>query len=226
MLILTHDENGKTYYFNGRDDSTSDVPVVRETWSENVYQIFRRDLRDNGIFVDLGANIGAVSVYAASLNDGLDPEVMVYAVEPEPNNLKLLEENVIQNNVQSFVRICPVAISDRNGFSYITDSHGHSQVNDAGDGAEVGTLRLAEFLRTHNLVYVDVLKVDVEGMEYDIIADCDMDTLRKIRYLTLEFDAAPDEIFGPMVAKLSKVFQIHILGSPERGGYIYARRYD
>ena len=226
MLIVTHDSNGKTYTFNARDESTSDVPVVRETWSENVYQIFRKDLLDTGIFVDLGANIGAVSVYAASLNEGEYPNVYVYAVEPEPNNLKLLEENVIQNNVQSFVKICPVAISDRNGFSYITDSHGHSQVNDAGDGAEVGTLRLAEFLRTHNLVYVDVLKVDVEGMEYDIIADCDMDTLRKIRYLTLEFDAAPDEVFGPMVAKLSKVFQVYILGSPERGGYIYARRYD
>ncbi len=87
-------------------------------------------------------------------------------------------------------------------------------------------LRLTEFFHSTGLLYIDVLKVDVEGMEYDIIADADEDTLRKIKYITLEFDAAPDELFGPLVTKLSKLFQIHILGSPERGGYIYARRYD
>ena len=223
MIILTPNSQ---YTFQGRDDSGSDHLVVKETWCENVYQIFRKDLLDTGILVDLGANIGAVSVYAASLNDGTGPYIQVYAVEPEPNNLKLLQENVSQNKVDEFVSICPVAISDRNGFSYINDGHGHSQVNDAGDGAEVGTLRLEEFFRTHGLAYIDVLKVDVEGMEYPIIADCSLDVLRKIRYLTLEFDAAPDEVFGPMVAKLSKVFQVYILGSPERGGYLYCRRYD
>jgi hypothetical protein len=43
----------------------------------------------------------------------------------------------------------------------------------------------------------------------------------------MEFDAEPETgVFGQLVTKIASDFHTEILGSPERGGYIYARRYD
>ena len=70
-----------------------------------------------------------------------------------------------------------------------------------------------------------VLKLDIEGAEFDLILNTPEETLGKIKTLVLEFDKSFDGRFGKMIEKLSKQFGIDILGSPERGGYIYANRY-
>ena len=64
MKIFAHDPR---FIFDGRDDSKTDAVVVREIWCENVYEVFDGDLSDTGIVVDLGANIGAFTLYAAAL---------------------------------------------------------------------------------------------------------------------------------------------------------------
>ena len=50
--------------------------------------------------------------------------------------------------------------------------------------------------------------------------------LRKFAYITVEFDNTTDTKFGKLVTKLAHHFGIQVLGSPGRGGYVYARRYD
>lgn len=219
MIVLTPNPQ---YRFVARDGSPSDEAVIRETWSENVYRIFASDLgRPDATMIDLGANIGAVSIYAASLNT----QARIIAVEPEPDNLKHLWQNIEANGVG--VQVLEAAISSSPGSGWIVPRHGNSILTFAPqpEATQVAVLALADLFDEYAIDECDVLKIDVEGAEYDIIAGADMDTLARIRYLTLEFDAAPDDVFGPMVAKLAKLFGIQILGSPERGGYIYARRY-
>lgn len=216
MLILTPNPNIE---FHGREGSPSDGAVVRETWVENVYRIGAGELDDTRVCVDVGANIGAVSVWAASLG------AHVLAVEPDPDNLALLRTNFKINRTAGSYRIAECAVLDRNGHTLLEQAHGNSKVSPAGQ-RKVATQRLETLLAEHHIVYADVLKIDVEGSEYRIIADTPLEVLRKFRFITLEFDAAPDDVFGPMVAKLAHQFGIEILGSPERGGYVYARRYD
>jgi hypothetical protein len=69
------------------------------------------------------------------------------------------------------------------------------------------------------------MKIDIEGAEFDLIINTPAETLAKIKTLVLEFDKSFDGRFGQMIEKLSKQFGIDILGSPERGGYVYANRY-
>ena len=69
------------------------------------------------------------------------------------------------------------------------------------------------------------MKIDIEGAEFDLILNTHAETLGKIKTLVLEFDKSFDGRFGKMIEKLSKQFGIDILGSPERGGYVYANRY-
>ncbi|MGA6208053.1 FkbM family methyltransferase [Nocardia testacea] len=208
------------FRFLGRDGSPSDEAVIRETWVENVYQIHPGDLRDTGILVDLGANIGSVAVYGASLG------ATVHAYEPEPENRALLQQNLTDNGVADRVHVHAAAVTDWLGTATITPAHGNSRINHDHSGVTVESITLAQVFEDNGLAGCDVLKMDVEGSEYEIIASADLSTLAKIRYLTMEFDAAPDQTaFGDMVTKIAKVFNTHIIGSPERGGYIYGRRY-
>lgn len=216
MLILTPN---KRYQFHGRENSPSDGLVVAETWVENVYRIHASDLKDTKVCVDVGANIGAVSVWAASLG------AHVLAVEPDPDNLELLKTNLRVNRFPGSYRIVEAAVFDSDGETLLEQGHGHSHISPLGQ-RQVATKRLETILSDHHIVYADVLKIDVEGAEYRIIADTPMDVLRKFKFISLEFDAAPDDVFGPLVAKLAHHFGIEILGSPDRGGYIYAKRYD
>ena len=217
MLIIASGE--KPHYFHAREDSPSDHLVVAETWSENVYQIHEKDFFDSKVFVDVGANIGAVSVYAASLN----PDIKVIAVEPEPHNRDLLVRNIVKNGVEKQVKVFPLIIHSPSseGSSWkVNDGHGNSQISQEGVAAEV--VSLSTLFDRAGLDQVDVLKVDIEGAEFAALQD--VAALNRVKYLTLEFDGGRPE-FGDLVTTLAHWGSLHILGSPQRGGYIYGRRY-
>jgi FkbM family methyltransferase len=214
VIVLTPHQKHR---FTTRDGSPSDEAVIRETWVENVYQIHESDFSHTGILVDIGANIGAVSVYAASLG------ATVIAYEPEPDNLALLQQNLADNAVADRVHVHPAAVTDWHGTAQIDPRHGNSRIIENGN-VTVTSITLNEVFAELD-DGCDVLKMDIEGSEYETIAEADIATLGKIRYLTMEFDAAPDEKFGAMITKIARVFNTHIIGSPERGGYIYGRRY-
>lgn len=219
MIIFTPDPD---VVFQGRDESPSDHLVVKETWVENVYQINASDLLDTGVLIDIGANIGAVSVWGARLGD------RVVAVEPDPDNRRMLETNLLANLESDQYQIIPYAAGPRTGTVHLEPGHGHSRIveQDTGTSVVVDMIPLHEVYVRANTAYSDVLKIDIEGAEYALIAGTPSEILRKSAYITIEFDAAPDADFGALVSKLAHDFSIQVLGSPRRGGYLYCRRYD
>jgi FkbM family methyltransferase len=172
--------------------------------------------------IDLGANIGAVTLWAAHLG------ARVIAVEPDPENLNLLALNLHNNIPTAQVTVLPVAVVPEPGVVLVEPGHGHSQVVDdvTPTTVEVKGVTLAEVYARAEAPYCDVLKIDIEGCEYPLLMATPRDVIRKARYLTIEFDAADQVTFGALVAKLACDYSIEILGSPERGGYLYCRRYD
>lgn len=224
MLIRTPN---RKIEFDGRDDSNggSDRLVVDETWVENVYQIERSDFNlengHTGIFIDIGANIGAVSVFAATI----DSSIKVIAYEPETNNFELLESNLKKNRVNSQALTIKQAVSNFNGTSHFTNSQGNSQLTDEKDKQKVDVITLKEVFANNHIEECDVMKVDVEGAEYPIFTDADFEDLMRIKYLTMEFTNTDAKTFGLLMSSLSRAFNLHTIGSFERGGMIYGRRY-
>lgn len=226
LKVPAHDPR---FYFSVRSDSDSDLLVIREIWCENVYEVFDGDLTDTGIVVDLGANIGAFSLYAAKLG-----AKKVIAVEPEPHNVELLRKNVAdnQNNVPDCVFIVDErGVADKNGVGYIDNNHGDSRVSDIvshnsqpeySGKKRIEVVSLDQLFKSNSLEYIDVLKIDIEGLEGAVILGASEATLNLCRYITIEYDQYSKNL-GAIVEKLSATHQIKYVGS--NGGMLFAKRY-
>ena len=232
MNYNTVDENYsfeiRTSIDDPSDDHNLDYKVIDETWNENVYRIHEHQFKDNAVFVDIGANIGSVSLYVDNFNKMRDDanKIKVYSVEPEPHNLLLLEEN-IKNNPTENITVINNAIWHEQKNVFITNRGGNSSIVDGAitEHTEVLAITIQDLINRYGIYEVDVMKIDIEGAEFDLIVNTPPEILAKIRYLVLEFDKSFDGSFGRMIEKLAKQFGIEILGSPERGGYVYATRY-
>lgn len=222
MQIMAHDPR---FRFTGRDNSFPDAVVVREIWCENVYEVFDGDLSDTGIVVDIGANIGSFSLYGAKLG-----AKKVIAVEPEPHNLELLRKNIDDN--KQHVPDCDFVIDEhgvagRKGLALITDAHGDSRVVENGDeeannASSIRLITIADLWKAHNLEFVDVLKIDIEGLEGEVILDAPTALLNLCRYITIEYDRRASDL-GAIINKLIETHQVKVVG--KAGGMIFAKRY-
>jgi len=228
MKILAHDPR---YKFNGREDSDSDAPVIREIWCENVYEVYDGDLSDTGIVVDVGANIGSFSLYAASLG-----AKKVIAVEPEPHNLELLQRNIDEH--RNITPDCEFIIEpfgvigakrSETGY-YITNDHGDSRLltgaemraSNRNDLTEVKFETLEQLFKKLKIEYIDVLKIDIEGLEGDVLINTPEHIMNLCRYITLEYDQHSRDL-GAIVEKLNQTHQVKVVG--KAGGMIFAKRY-
>lgn len=222
MLIMAHDPR---FRFTGRDGSFPDAVVVREIWCENVYEVFDGDVADTGVVVDIGANIGSFTLFAGALG-----AKRVIAVEPEVHNLELLRENIDQN--KGHLQDCEFVVDEhgiaaRKGSALITDEHGDSRVVANGDPASnnassIRLITIAELWQAHKLEHVDVLKIDIEGMEGEVILDAPSALLNLCRYITIEYDQHSTDL-GAIVEKLTQTHQVKVVG--KAGGMIFAKRY-
>lgn len=222
MKVMAHDPR---FVFNGRDNSFPDAVVVREIWCENVYEVYDGDLNDTGIVIDLGANIGSFSLYAAALG-----AKKVIAVEPEPHNLDLLRQNIKENQVN--VPDCEFIV-DTHGINdgkftsaFINDNHGDSVVSYQktfeNDQQPIQMISLEQLFKLHDLEFIDVLKIDIEGHEGNVILGTPKSVMNLCRYITIEYDRHSKDL-GAIVEKLSETHQIKVVGA--QGGMIFAKRY-
>ena len=76
-------------------------------WSEAEVNLLKQLLPDNDNIIEIGSNIGTHTIPLAKqvLNGGL-----VYAIEPQPQNHKLLLENIKDNEIKN-VKVLKLAIS-------------------------------------------------------------------------------------------------------------------
>lgn len=140
-----------------------------------------RDLRDGDLLLDVGANIGVYTVYAALRHSAL----RVIAFEPEVANAHLLRDNIVANRVADRVDAYAVALGEREGLGTLL-------VQDLTPGSALHALAPAPADRTpagRPVVFrqgviattldrfcervgcrPNALKIDVDGTEPEILA--------------------------------------------------------
>ncbi|BCX13529.1 MAG: methyltransferase [Candidatus Dojkabacteria bacterium] len=149
------------------------------------------------VFIDCGANVGQETVPVGKRG------ATVYAFEPEPIAFDILKEKVkdLPN-----VHIYNKAVYSKNGkmklyrhndtakdpVLYSEGSslfHKKNNVN-KNDFVEVEVVRLVDFIKENKIDKIKVLKIDVEGAEYDLLNDLFDNKLHKIcDYIFVELHA-------------------------------------
>ena len=118
------------------------------------------DLNKVQSFVDLGSNVGLVSLYYA----GLLPNAKFVCVEPDPKNFKLTEGNLSWlGNRGVFIQAAVAATSGTVSFDGSGQSY-RKRLSAAG-GTMVRACTMEDVMCIGGLSEIDLIKIDIEGAE-------------------------------------------------------------
>jgi FkbM family methyltransferase len=122
-------------------------------------------------FLDIGANSGLYSLIAAQAGG---PKSHVLSVEPQSEMRRRLTFNA-QFNALGNINIAGVALSDYEGEDVLRlmgDNLGATRLeaSSAGGGEAVRVRKLTNLLEEYRWTKIDLMKIDVEGDEWRILA--------------------------------------------------------
>ncbi|MEK6968714.1 MAG: FkbM family methyltransferase [Nanoarchaeota archaeon] len=212
--------------------NSSDKYSIWDVWKASTYFDKELDIGRHDIVIEIGGNIGAFAVRAASsANKG-----KVYTFEPDKNNFKMLVSNVALNYLNN-VTAFNIAVSNKKGYADFhlseKNSASHSLYGSNGHKkTKVKTTTLKEIVEKHNIPRIDYLKIDAEGAEYEIILNAPDSIWKKIDKIALEYHdhLSHGHTYKELVNFLtSKGFKVRIAGNPllrsiTKIGIIKARR--
>ena len=133
-----------------------------------------------GVFWDIGANIGLYSIYAAKTKNN----ITVYSFEPSSTNIYTLSKNIILNNCSDKINLMPVALTNKTGFQRLSlqnldegNALNAFGVNYDYNGEEFdvdssystyGTT-IADLINKFDVPMPNHIKIDVDGIEHYIL---------------------------------------------------------
>ena len=145
-------------------------------WSETEVILLKKLVRNNENIIEIGSNIGTHTIPLAKhvFNGG-----MVYAIEPQSQNYKLLSNNIKDNKLQN-VKILKLAISSKQGEAYMNifnenlkNNYGDSKIFENNfqnsESVVVKTLDQLFYVDNKKKKPIKLIKCDAQGQELNII---------------------------------------------------------
>jgi FkbM family methyltransferase len=131
--------------------------------------------------LDVGANIGLFGVYALRRW----PDADLTAFEPDPDNFRVLGLTVAANDAGKRWIAVPAAVSNAPGeLRFVPGQGAKAHLATAGDGEAISVPAVDFFEQQGD--GIDLVKMDIEGGEWRILADPRLATL-KARVIRLEW---------------------------------------
>lgn len=169
--MIVHEYRGEKFFFNKTPTAEA---LIAEIFNDN-YKIFDRGvaLEDEDVVLDIGANEGMFSIMIAKLY----PNVRVVALEPVPRTFYQMIRNIGLNGVLN-VEPLNVGVGKGNGIMNVHNTYsGGSSLVDTFDPVSheqvpVKLISIDELWDSLNLKRVKLMKVDIEGGEYDALYGC------------------------------------------------------
>jgi FkbM family methyltransferase len=121
-------------------------------------------LKQNDLFVDIGANVGHYSLLAAGIC-----KADVIAFEPIPSTFIKLEKNLMLNNLSKKIKAFNIGIGEENSilnFTKTNDVMNSVALEYETNVVSIQVKKLDDVLINNNPTF---LKIDVEGFEYFVL---------------------------------------------------------
>ncbi len=186
--VKHHSLDGITVYYKNGSEL---LHTIEELF---VKELYKADLPDTPYIIDGGANIGLSILYFIRTY----PQAIVEAFEPDEQNFDLLRQNTERLGTQ--VKLHKAALWNENGTVHFDASGNMGAKITAGSDSirQVPSKRLKDLIHQK----VDLLKLDIEGAEYEVILDI-ADTLSFVDRLFLEYHGSFEDTY-----KLSELLTI------------------
>jgi FkbM family methyltransferase len=168
--------------------------MMSESFYARIYDIPFVPIRQGDVVMDIGANHGFYSCWAAH------QRAIVHAFEPDPDTYKLLLQNIAMNGLENRVFPHPVAVAAQTGdmkmfctadmgggLSTIIPAFAANTGIDVVSQISVQTLSLADALQLCGGSRVRICKMDCEGAEKSILAHLDSATLEQFDGIVMEY---------------------------------------
>ncbi|UCG99858.1 MAG: FkbM family methyltransferase [Deltaproteobacteria bacterium] len=148
------------------------------------------DIRDSPTIIDIGANAGFFSLFAASRFPG----ARIFSYEPIESNFRQLQRNRDLNRSYS-ISCFPKAVFGHNGKisislsskdAFTTSATILGKLHKEDITIQVFCITLPEIFEENNLAQRDMLKMDCEDAEYSILYNCPADYLERIAQMAIE----------------------------------------
>ncbi len=207
---------------SGSKFARSHYPYGRD-WMFDV----KRILNDVSVIVDAGANIGSVSL---DLNFWF-PDASIYAFEPVTETFKLLSDNVSGKDKIQPVKMglgakheqIQILLSGENSINSLKVIEANRGIKGA---EEITITTLQGFLQQQGLNHIDILKIDVEGFEFEVLEGCAdlLDTGIKCIYLEVGYSRHPTKVHFSDVEAFMEKNDFELCGMYETRRHMFDKR--
>ncbi len=170
------------------NDGPNYYTLYKDIFVKRIYH-FQAE-RPSPFILDCGSNIGMSILYFKHIY----PQSRVIGFEPDPAIFPYLQENIACNHLGN-VRLIQSAVTGREGqLAFYSDGkygsclaeHGLRIAPEGWTEYKVPCVRLRDYLTEP----VDFLKMNIEGAEWDVLADSE-DRLRQVREMVIEYHHQP-----------------------------------
>lgn len=154
-----------------KDFKNSYIPnILQELYLERVYEPYLGGKR-NLTILDIGANIGLFSFYAAPFAK------KIVAVEPSAFHQETFKHMLEYNKLDQKVTPVQAAISNEDGEAEFHHNNNVTMFSLSGavedntmEAEKVRKMTLETLLKENNIDHVDFMKLDIEGEEFNVLA--------------------------------------------------------
>jgi FkbM family methyltransferase len=196
-----------------------DLTAFRESWMQKDYTCHGQGLAKGDTVIDVGANIGCFSLFAAYQVGAMG---RVIAVEPNGETYRQLQRNIALNNLQNVLTM-PLAVTGQSG---VVQLHRHSNalyssLYQSVDGhanfdeiEEVPAVTFQQLLGGQGVERCNFLKLDCEGAEHEIIGGMSAETAARIDRIGMELHEVEGRDPNDLVRRLQGFgFKMHRRGA-------------
>ena len=132
-------------------------------------EIVKKEIKENDIILDIGANIGYYSLIFAQLTG---KSGKVYSFEPDPTNFEILKKNILVNKHENVI-LENKAVSNKEGNLKLylsTENNGMHRIYPSKwckESIDINSIKIDNYFNKNQKI--DFIKLDIEGAEYDAL---------------------------------------------------------
>lgn len=184
---------------------SGDLTSLYEVFSDRVYDRHFRDIAPDGTILDIGGNIGTFTVMAAS---GLVPRGTVIAIEPNPNCLLRIEENLNLNRLGNVRLIHGAVAATGERVALHAASHTGCSTLFSDQRAQDSAVMTVPAISPRDVLSVadsyELVKVDCEGGEFALLYETMPEDWKRIKRLALEYHIGYDKKYPVNAEQLQR----------------------